>query len=118
MGGPRGGGGGQGQGQQRSQPWRSRPSRSKLSRSPLLRKKAARRARLSSMTPTTPKSMPYDSVTSGGTVYESASTFEDLKLPPELLKGLHDEMGFNRPSKIQAITLPMILTPSYKNLVA
>jgi ATP-dependent RNA helicase DDX19/DBP5 len=51
-------------------------------------------------------------------VYESATTFEDLKLSPELLKGLHDEMGFSRPSKIQAITLPMILTPPYKDLVA
>lgn len=57
-------------------------------------------------------------VTSGGTVYESATTFEDVKLTPELLKGLHDEMGFSRPSKIQAITLPMILTPPYKDLVA
>ena len=55
---------------------------------------------------------------SSGTVYESATTFEDLKLTPELLKGLHDEMGFSRPSKIQAVTLPMILTPPYKNLVA
>lgn len=51
-------------------------------------------------------------------MYESATTFEDLKLSPELLKGLHDEMGFSRPSKIQAITLPMILTPPYKDLVA
>ncbi|VAH87541.1 unnamed protein product [Triticum turgidum subsp. durum] len=57
-------------------------------------------------------------VTSGGTVYESATTFEDVKLTPELLKGLHDEMGFSRPSKIQAITLPMILTPPYRDLVA
>ncbi|CAN6302222.1 unnamed protein product [Urochloa humidicola] len=57
-------------------------------------------------------------VTSGGTVYESATTFEDLKLSPELLKGLHDEMGFSRPSKIQAITLPMIFTSPYKDLVA
>jgi ATP-dependent RNA helicase DDX19/DBP5 len=57
-------------------------------------------------------------VTSGGTVYESATTFEDVNLTPELLKGLHEEMGFSRPSKIQAITLPMILTPPYKDLVA
>lgn len=57
-------------------------------------------------------------VTSGGTVYESATTFEDVNLTPELLKGLHDEMGFSRPSRIQAITLPMILTPPYKDLVA
>ena len=27
-------------------------------------------------------------------------------------------MGFSRPSKIQAVTLPMILTPPYKDLVA
>lgn len=27
-------------------------------------------------------------------------------------------MKFERPSKIQAITLPMILTPPYKNLIA
>jgi hypothetical protein len=93
------------------------------------------------MTPTTPKSKPYAlllcsapspgpdvgrliwcfgtlQVTSGGTVYESATTFEDVNLTPELLKGLHEEMGFSRPSKIQAITLPMILTPPYKDLVA
>ncbi|XP_015691195.2 DEAD-box ATP-dependent RNA helicase 38 [Oryza brachyantha] len=57
-------------------------------------------------------------VTSGGTVYESAAAFEDLKLTQELLKGLHDEMGFSRPSKIQAVTLPMILTPPYKDLIA
>jgi ATP-dependent RNA helicase DDX19/DBP5 len=57
-------------------------------------------------------------LTSGGTVYESVSTFEDLKLLPELLKGLHDEMGFSRPSKIQSITLPMILTLPYKDLIA
>jgi ATP-dependent RNA helicase DDX19/DBP5 len=57
-------------------------------------------------------------LTSGGTLYESMSTFEDLKLSLELLKGLHDEMGFSRPSKIQSITLPMILTLPYKDLVA
>lgn len=27
-------------------------------------------------------------------------------------------MRFERPSKIQAVTLPMILTPPYKNLIA
>lgn len=45
-------------------------------------------------------------------------TFEDLKLSDELIKGLYVEMGFSKPSKIQAITLPMILTPPYKDLVA
>ncbi|RVW47949.1 DEAD-box ATP-dependent RNA helicase 38 [Vitis vinifera] len=57
-------------------------------------------------------------VTSGDTPYTSASTFEDLNLSPELLRGIYSEMKFERPSKIQAISLPMILTPPYKNLIA
>ncbi|KAJ3702433.1 hypothetical protein LUZ61_006138 [Rhynchospora tenuis] len=57
-------------------------------------------------------------VTAGDTVYTSAVTFEDLNLSEELLRGLYVEMGFSRPSKIQAVTLPMILTPPYKDLVA
>ncbi|KAI5017505.1 hypothetical protein ZWY2020_042393 [Hordeum vulgare] len=40
-------------------------------------------------------------------VYKSTTTFEDVKLTPEVLKGLHDEMGLRCPSKIQAITLPI-----------
>ncbi|GMH19102.1 hypothetical protein Nepgr_020943 [Nepenthes gracilis] len=57
-------------------------------------------------------------VTAGDTPYTSASKFEDLSLSGELLKGLYVSMGFERPSKIQAITLPMILTPPHKNLIA
>eukprot|EP01018_Ginkgo_biloba_P040532 Gb_30740 [translate_table: standard] len=57
-------------------------------------------------------------VTAGDTPYTSAKTFEDLNLSPELLRGLYSEMGFEKPSKIQAITLPMILTPPYQNLIA
>ncbi|KAJ0973951.1 hypothetical protein J5N97_015916 [Dioscorea zingiberensis] len=57
-------------------------------------------------------------VTSGNTVYEAAVKFEDLDLSKELIKGLYIEMDFTRPSKIQAISLPMILTPPYKDLVA
>ncbi|XVE96550.1 hypothetical protein REPUB_Repub02eG0232200 [Reevesia pubescens] len=57
-------------------------------------------------------------VTSGDTPYTSASTFEDLNLSPELLKGLYVEMKFAKPSKIQAISLPMILTPPYMDLIA
>ena len=57
-------------------------------------------------------------VATGDTPYTSASTFEDLKLTPALLKGLYVDLKFQRPSKIQAISLPMILTPPYKNLVA
>jgi ATP-dependent RNA helicase DDX19/DBP5 len=34
--------------------------------------------------------------------------FEDLKLRPELLKGVY-AMGFNKPSKIQETALPLIL---------
>ncbi|KAJ0973950.1 hypothetical protein J5N97_015915 [Dioscorea zingiberensis] len=51
-------------------------------------------------------------------VYEAAVKFEDLDLSKELIKGLYIEMDFTRPSKIQAISLPMILTPPYKDLVA
>ncbi|KAL4560445.1 hypothetical protein LXL04_032596 [Taraxacum kok-saghyz] len=54
----------------------------------------------------------------GETPYTSAVRFEDLNLSPELLKGLYVEMKFERPSKIQSISLPMILTPPYKNLIA
>ncbi|KAL6988294.1 DEAD-box ATP-dependent RNA helicase 38 [Sarracenia purpurea var. burkii] len=57
-------------------------------------------------------------VTSADTMYTSAKMFEDLNLSPELLKGLYVEMNFERPSKIQAISLPMILTPPYKHLIA
>ncbi|XP_074268820.1 DEAD-box ATP-dependent RNA helicase 38 [Silene latifolia] len=56
--------------------------------------------------------------TTGDTPYTSAKKFEDLNLSEDLLKGLYVEMRFERPSKIQAITLPMILTPPYKNLIA
>eukprot|EP00210_Caulerpa_lentillifera_P003694 g3527.t1 len=56
--------------------------------------------------------------TDGSTLYTSASRFEDLKLSESLLQGLYTEMNFERPSAIQAKTLPMILTPPYKHLVA
>ncbi|XAR64597.1 RNA helicase [Bertholletia excelsa] len=57
-------------------------------------------------------------VTAKDTLYVSAKTFEELNLSPDLLKGLYVEMKFERPSKIQAISLPMILTPPYKHLIA
>nr|GMC78830.1 DEAD-box ATP-dependent RNA helicase 38 [Ipomoea batatas]GME18263.1 DEAD-box ATP-dependent RNA helicase 38 [Ipomoea batatas] len=59
-----------------------------------------------------------EAVTSGDTLYKSAKRFEDLNLTPELLKGLYVDMKFERPSKIQEISLPMILTPPNKNLIA
>ncbi|KAA8516624.1 hypothetical protein F0562_016870 [Nyssa sinensis] len=65
-----------------------------------------------------PEDSKIKAVTSGDTMYSSAKTFEDLNLSSELLKGLYVEMKFERPSKIQAISLPMILTPPYKNLIA
>ncbi|CAM8959142.1 unnamed protein product [Rhodiola kirilowii] len=57
-------------------------------------------------------------VTTGDTPYESAKTFEELNLSPELLNGLRVEMTFKKPSKIQAVSLPMILNPPYKDLIA
>ncbi|KAL7170314.1 hypothetical protein ACSBR2_035228 [Camellia fascicularis] len=57
-------------------------------------------------------------VTAGDTLYISAKTFEELNLSADLLKGLYVEMKFERPSKIQTISLPMILTPPYKHLIA
>ncbi|XP_021770513.1 DEAD-box ATP-dependent RNA helicase 38-like [Chenopodium quinoa] len=57
-------------------------------------------------------------VTTGDTPYTSAKKFEDLNLSEELLKGLYVEMRFERPSKVQSITLPMILTPPHRNLIA
>lgn len=50
--------------------------------------------------------------------YADAKRFEDLHLSEELLKGLYVEMKFEKPSAIQAKTLPMILSPPYKNLIA
>ncbi|PWA93754.1 DEAD-box ATP-dependent RNA helicase 38 [Artemisia annua] len=57
-------------------------------------------------------------VTAGDTPYTSAARFEDLNISHELLKGLYVAMQFERPSKVQSITLPMILSPLYKSLVA
>ncbi|CAK9311525.1 unnamed protein product [Citrullus colocynthis] len=45
------------------------------------------------------------SVTTGDTPYTSASSFEDLNLSQELLKGLHVEMRFHKPSKIFTLDL-------------
>lgn len=51
-------------------------------------------------------------------IYKAALRFEDLGLSPELLKGLYQEMGFEAPSKIQAKTLPMILSKPYSHMIA
>ena len=46
--------------------------------------------------------------TQSETLYSSAARFEDLPLSAEILEGLYVEMKFEKPSKIQAITLPMV----------
>lgn len=57
-------------------------------------------------------------VTAGETPYTSAKTFEELGLSEPLLQGLYTEMKFERPSRIQAQTLPMILQPPHLSLIA
>ncbi|XP_019746747.1 ATP-dependent RNA helicase DDX19A [Hippocampus comes] len=47
----------------------------------------------------------------------SVKTFEELRLKPELLKGVYN-MGFNRPSMIQEKALPMMLAQPPQNLIA
>ena len=56
--------------------------------------------------------------TADNSMYTSAASFEELGLSPELLQGLYDEMKFEKPSRIQATTLPMILSPPYRHLIA
>lgn len=57
-------------------------------------------------------------VLSDDSVYTSAERFEDLDLPTDLLKGLYLEMHFERPSRIQALTLPMILDKRHQGMIA
>eukprot|EP00884_Botryococcus_braunii_P018155 jgi/Botrbrau1/5022/Bobra.0396s0036.1 len=57
-------------------------------------------------------------VPAGDTPYTSASSFDDLPIPKPLLQGLYTEMKFEKPSRIQATTLPMILTPPFRSLIA
>lgn len=53
------------------------------------------------------------------TPYHSAATFEEIGLSDNLLKGVY-HLKFNKPSKIQATSLPMILSPDgeHRNLIA
>ena len=57
-------------------------------------------------------------VTADNTLYSSAKTFEELGLNQKLLQGLYTEMKFERPSRIQAQTLPMILASPHRSLIA
>jgi ATP-dependent RNA helicase DDX19/DBP5 len=52
------------------------------------------------------------------TPYISARSFGELNLSESLLRGIYSEMKFEKPSRIQAETLPLILTPPYQNLIA
>ncbi|GBL87069.1 DEAD-box helicase Dbp80 [Araneus ventricosus] len=47
----------------------------------------------------------------------SVKSFEQLNLPPNLLKGVY-AMGFNAPSKIQETTLPVLIADPPVNLIA
>ncbi|CAD5122583.1 DgyrCDS10995 [Dimorphilus gyrociliatus] len=47
----------------------------------------------------------------------SVSSFAELKLNDELLRGVYD-MGFNAPSKIQEKALPLLLAEPYQNMIA
>lgn len=47
----------------------------------------------------------------------SVKTFEELRLPEELLKGLY-AMGFQAPSKIQETALPILLANPPQNMIA
>lgn len=47
----------------------------------------------------------------------SAKSFEELRLNPNLLKGLYG-MNFNKPSKIQEKALPLLLADPPQNLIA
>ncbi|XP_004306168.1 PREDICTED: DEAD-box ATP-dependent RNA helicase 38-like [Fragaria vesca subsp. vesca] len=60
----------------------------------------------------------FNITTVSDTRYSSVRSFDDLNLSPEVLRALYADMGYRRPSKIQANTLPMILSPPYKDLVA
>lgn len=52
----------------------------------------------------------------GQTLYQSVATFEELGLNTLLLQGLYG-MGFQRPSKIQAKALPLLLANPPTNMI-
>jgi len=52
------------------------------------------------------------------TPYKSAKSFKELGLKENLLEGIFNVMKFEKPSKIQAETLPMILEPPHRNLIS
>lgn len=58
------------------------------------------------------------SLAEGAPGYVTAGRWSDLQLPEQLLNGLTSVMRFEKPSKVQSETLPLILTPPYKHLIA
>jgi ATP-dependent RNA helicase DDX19/DBP5 len=54
--------------------------------------------------------------TSSAHLYQSVTTFEELGLKPELLKGVYN-MGYQKPSRIQANALPLLLEEPAKNMI-
>lgn len=46
------------------------------------------------------------------------SSFEEIGLADDIVKALYVEMKFDKPSKIQAMTLPTICKEPYPSLVA
>jgi ATP-dependent RNA helicase DDX19/DBP5 len=54
----------------------------------------------------------------GAPGYATAGTWKELSLPDKLLEGITVDMKFARPSRVQAETLPLMLTPPYKDLIA
>lgn len=50
-------------------------------------------------------------------IYAKCQDFRELGLPADLLKGLY-AMNFNKPSKVQETTLPMILADPPRDLIA
>lgn len=53
-------------------------------------------------------------------VFEAAGirSFHGFNLPDPLLQGLHSRMQFDRPSEIQAVSLPLICQPPFPSLIA
>ena len=49
-------------------------------------------------------------------LYKGISTFEDLGLNPDILKGVYG-MGFQKPSKIQEKALPLLISNPPKNMI-
>lgn len=51
-------------------------------------------------------------------IYNSDLTFSDLNLHPDILDALMLDMKFERPSKIQALTLPRVLAEPDRHMIA